>query len=256
MRLSGGNLKNAHLLFSVAALMAFASVPAVAATLCPSATTGGTSGTGSYNLVTETGGACPSAAVLAVGNNVDESELKFHPTDPNFPAGLTLGGLTGLDASVSSEFGDQPFFQLAFVDGSGSVGDTAGDIILLLEDQSGNVSGNHMLVDPGTTLFDLYDFSTQSYLLAGQAHPFTLDGLLATDSVLSSEQFSALDIVVGVSGGCTVDCGAGVTVNSLDVNPPPAVPEPGTMVMVSTGLLFLGGLFAFKQRQPSLNSMV
>jgi hypothetical protein len=261
-------LKHANLFALTLALIA--SVPATASTLCASnATTGSTGTTASAT----TGVSAPSlntascvngtAVTIAVGNDTDNELVKWHTSAPNFPAGLDLGNLNSLNASVlftADVSGDQPYYDLAFFATDNSLGaGTSGDVITLLENQTGNLSGGNLAMNANTTLFDAYDYSTGTYLLGGQSDTFTLAGLLGSDPSLSSDALYALDIGIGEDGGCsnTKACSESLTINSLSINAPAPTPEPNTVIMVGTGLLLMGSAFFVKQRrQLSLDQSI
>ena len=233
------------------------------ATLCASGAGVGTSGS---SATATTGVAAPSldtaacadgtAVNLYVGVDTDSSIVKWHAS--SFP-GLTMGNVSSLSTNVlwsADVAGDQPFYVIAFYATDNGLGaGTDGQLIELLEDQSGNLSGGNMAMNANSTLFDVYDYSTDSYLpIADQQHPATLDGLLALDSGISSDAVYALDIEIGVDGGCANPsaCSESLTVNAMNVNPPAATPEPEPLVMVGSGLLFVTGALALKRRQFAL----
>jgi hypothetical protein len=219
----------------------------MASTMCASEAAQG--GFGSDSFTSGTGPApCGTSITLGLTSNGDEAALGWHPTYAGFPPGLTLGNLGGMNASVSGALGDQPFLYIAFSDTALA----GGDQLLLIENQSGNVTGGtNMIVDPSTTLFDLYDNDAGTYLAGGQSVTKTLDDWLTWDATFSADSVAKIDLGIGLSGGCPVGqtCPVSVTVNSLDVTEVAATPEPGTIVSVATGLLSLGSGFAFRRRR-------
>ena len=63
---------------------------------------------------------------MGITNAQNYAKLTFDTTIAGYPAGLTLGGLTGLTANVGLDpAGDQPYYELAFTDSSNSLGQGA-----------------------------------------------------------------------------------------------------------------------------------
>ena len=127
------------------------------------------SGTGNYNITTNGNG----TVTLTTGQNGtatknDYARLAWYSsTATGYPAGLTLGNLGGITASVALTAGtDPPFYLLAFTDaGDPFLNTTTGDQILLIEFQPTALSGpggNTLAFDPATTEFNLYDNTTKS----------------------------------------------------------------------------------------------
>jgi hypothetical protein len=165
-----------------------------------------------------------------------------------------LSGLSGGSASANVVFAskgsDQPYFLLPFVDSSGSLGQAnATDQILFIEFQANTLSGNTLGLDPTTTLFNLYDNTTDAYLQGGQAVTKTLDGWLSTFALLGTAQLQGIWIGEGLTSG---DTGAdSLTVNSLTINTPPAAtPLPAALPLFGTGLGALG-LFGWRRRRKA-----
>ena len=214
--------------------------------LCPSAAD--RNGNGSYTFTAVAGpldSSCGanSAVTMTISTEADYARLMFDSHVPAYPVGLTLGNLAGLSADVRftpGQPGDQPYYMLAFTDTTKGLGQTAaGDQILMLEFQNtGNLSGNTMAVDPTATLFNLYDNTTGVYLnggnYAGQQVTKSLAGWLAADSSLASESLDQVRIGIGNSGpGGTLS--ETLTVNSLTISTAPsAVPEPTSLLLLLT----------------------
>jgi hypothetical protein len=203
--------------------------------LCPSAGTTGGDGTGTFTYVPgPLDGTCGanSAVEMSIPNAVNYAKLTFSSTTAGYPAGLTLGGLSGLSAGVTLDAAsDQPYYELAFTDLSDSLGQTAAtDQILLIEFQTPTVSGGDLDLNPTSTLFNLYDNTSGMYLQGGQADAKTLATWLADFSSLSSEDVQQIRIGLGLAGGSGP--AESVTVNSLDITT--AVPEPTSILLLFT----------------------
>jgi hypothetical protein len=242
--------------FSAAAVALFGLVgiasPARADTsvLCPNLAN--QNGEGTYTFTAVPGSLDASCGVnsavkIDIPTEVDYARLMWDSTVTNYPAGLTLGNLVGLSASVpafSGQPGDQPYYMLAFTDPSDSLGQTAGgglatDQILMLEFQTTTLSGTNMAFDPNATKVNLYDNTNGFYLAAGQADTETLAGWIATYPSLGAESLQQVRIGIGLAGSGTNP--ESITVNSLAITTPSSVPEPrGTSLLLVTALLGVG----------------
>jgi PEP-CTERM motif len=205
--------------------------------LCPNQATVGGFGETSSDV---SGGSCGanSAVQINIPASTDYGKLQFNSGMSGYPAGLTLGGLESLSANVSFTSGgsDQPYFMLDFTDSSDSLGQaSAGDQILMIEFQSSTLSGNTLAADTTSTLFNLYDNTTGTYLQGGQSDAKSVSAWLAEYSALGSETLDGVWIGEGLAGSNT---GAdSLTVNSLTVN---TVPEPSSIALLCAGLAMLG----------------
>lgn len=212
-------------------------------TLCPSdATVGGINETAN-GISGPLDGTCgaPSAIQLSIPHSTDYGKLEFTAGQPGFPQGLSLSGIISLSASVSFTTGgaDQPYFLLPLVNSSQSLGQAnATDQILLIEFQPAALSngGTTLAVDPNATEFNVYDNTTNTYLLGGQHSTNTIDGYLAQYPSLANDLLQGVWIGIGLTGS---DTGAeSLTVSSLTADA--EAPEPASLALLGTGLAALG----------------
>jgi hypothetical protein len=242
--------------------------PAKAGTilLCPNQALqgGGNYGGGTDTVTPFSGtqdGTCgaDSGETLSISKDTDYSKLMWNTssspsgvsTQP-LPPGLTLGSFPGLDALVSltAVQAVNPYYVLSFADTSDSLGQaSAGDQILLIEDQNVAINGigyTDMGFSPNTTLVDVYDNTTDTYLepySITQANPTTLDALLEEDSSLAGNSLNGVWLAIGLAGGCgTPGCSEQLSVDSVEI-----APEPGTTTLIITGL----GALAARRRRMS-----
>jgi hypothetical protein len=172
--------------------------------------------------------------------------LAFSSSTPGYPAGLTLGGLAGASANVSFSggAGDQPYYILVFTDSSDSLGQAAAtDQIIMLEFQSAALVGTTLALDPASTLFNVYDNTTDAYLQGGQQNAHSLDYWLGLKPFLAGESLDQIRIAEGLAGGSGP--AESMTVNSLSVT---TVPEPLTLLLFGAGIVGLG---AFCRRKKA-----
>ena len=117
---------------------------------------------------------------------------------------------------------------------AGTPGGNINDQILMLEFQPTTVAGGNMALNPGSTLFNLFDNATGFYLQGGQADARTLDSWFGSFSGMSADAITGLRIGEGLAGGCSANCSETLTVYSVDAGG--ATPEPATTVLLGLGL--------------------
>lgn len=219
-----------------------------AISICPTSGTVGGSGLPdetTSNVAGPLDGTCGanSAVMISIAQSQEYGKLTFSSSSAGFP-GTVLGDLLGMSASVAFTSGggaDQPYYELAFIDGSGSVGQSnPGDQILMIEFQSGALSGSTLAMDPNATEFNLYDNTTNSYLnptnnvLGGQQATNTLAGWLTYDPNLNNDTLQEVRIAEGLTGGGTN--ADSMTINSFDMT----VPEPASLTIFGMALAGIG----------------
>jgi hypothetical protein len=211
-------------------------------TLCPNNATPGGFGGSATQVPGPLDGSCgtKSAVELAIPASTDYGKLQFNSSMSGYPTGLTLGGLLGLSADVnfSSSGSDEPYYLLAFVDGSNSLGQINPlDQILMIEFQSSTLTGTTLDADATSTLFNLYDNTSGIYLAGGQQDAHSIDYWLTQYSALGAQTLDGIWIAEGLTAS---DTGSEtLTVNSLSVT---SVPEPSTVSLFGAALLGLGWL--------------
>lgn len=231
---------------ATAAVLAMAG-PSHAATLCPNQATPGGFGFTATPVSGPLDGTCGanSAVKIDIADSTNYGKLQFQSGMPGFPAGLTLGSLVSASANVAFSGNNQPYFLLPFVDNSNSLGQaSATDQILFIEFQPVTLVGSTLSLDRNTTLFNLYDNDTGTYLQGGQAVTNTLNGWLALHPGLAGDLLQGIWVAEGLTAG---NSGAeSLTVNSLDVTAAAAeTPLPAALPLFASGL----GVMAFVARR-------
>jgi hypothetical protein len=164
-----------------------------------------------------------------------------------YPAGLTLGNLGGVAANVQFTGSDEPFYMLAFTDLTKGLGqNNANDQILMIEFQPSALVGNTLGLNPTTTLFNLFDNVTGTYLGTGQSDVNTLAGWGIVHPFLEGESLQQVRIGIGMAGGGSDS--VTLTVNSVDLTAPSAVPEPTSLLLLLTVVGATG--WGIRRRQP------
>jgi hypothetical protein len=209
-----------------------------AATLCPNQATVGGFGNTSSNVTGPLDGTCGlnSAVKIDIADSTKYGKLQFQSNMPNFPAGVTLGNVVSASANVAFSGNNQPYFLLPFIDSSNSLGQaSATDQILFIEFQPATLVGNTLAFDRTTTLFNLYDNDTGTYLQGGQAVTNTLDGWLALHPGLAGDLLQGIWVAEGLTAGNSGP--ESLTVNSLDVTAAAAeTPLPAALPLFASGL--------------------
>ena len=235
---------NMRLLFALPAILLVAMVgtlPVKAGTiLCPNAANQGGFGSDTF---TPAPGACGAGTgvTMSITSNSDYARLEWTGT------GLTLGtlGLTTATVTLVAPAGDQPYYMMTFQDAGDVLGAPAGDQMLMLEFQASTVSGSSMVLDPSSTLFNIYDNTTSTYFLGGQSNAHPLSYWLSTYSALNSDAITGFRIGEGLAGGCggPGTCPVSLTINSVNLGT--TAPEPATFGLAGAALL---GLVFLKKR--------
>lgn len=222
---------------------------AEAATLCPNQATPGGFGNTVTNVSGPLDGACGinSAVKIDIAQSTSYGKLQFQSSTPGFPPGLTLGALVSASANVVFSGVNEPYFLLAFVDSSNSLGQGAAtNQILMLGFQPTTLSGNTLPLDPNATQFNLYDNTAGVYLQGGQQDTHTLNEWLSLFPVLAATQLDGIWIGLGLTA---TDSGPeSLTVNSLEITSS-EVPLPASLPLFASALGGVGGVSAWRRRR-------
>jgi hypothetical protein len=222
-------------LLAMATALAIAPV-AMAGSLCPNVAWTYSDGTTSVAA-----GSC-GAVTLTISNDDTQTASLYWGSSSYGSTGLTIGSIASFNTAVTfaGATGAQPYYILDFHDNSGLFGETSGDKILMIENQSGNLSGGNMALNPATTLFDVYDDTTGTYLL-GQSDVKTLDQWLALYPGLSNDS-TWVGVEMGNGGSGSP---ATMTITGADYS---ATPEPSSLLLFGTGLVGFAGMLRRKLR--------
>jgi hypothetical protein len=211
--------------------------------LCPLTANQNTMVGGVYTPVAGNGSCSPNTAIqMYIPTDTDYARLEWTGT------GLTLGniGVANATVALTSGAGDQPYYMMTFQDTGDVLGSTPGDQMLMLEFQPSTVSGTSMVLDPSTTLFNVYDNTLGTYFLGGQSNANPLNYWLGLYPALSGDAVTGFRIGEGLAGpGCTGDCSETLTVYSVDVGTNTATPEPRSLPVIG-GALLLAAMFRKK----------
>lgn len=220
------------------------------ATLCPSGANQGGFGNTFTAVAGPLDGTCGanSAINMFIPVQTNYARLMWDSSVANYPVGMTLGSLSGLEADVifAGQPGDQPFYMLSFVDLTNGLGQAAAaNQILMIQFQPTTVSGNDMDFDPNASLVNLFDNVAGFYLAGGQQDKRTVSAWLGLFPFLSATSLDQVRIGIGLSGGGTGS--ESLTVNSLQVTTLSSVPEPSSLLLLLTAVGAAG--FGIRRKQ-------
>jgi hypothetical protein len=265
-----GRLKEKDMKKSLVSLLALATAVAIvpaalagAQTLCPNtAQQGGAPFTQTFTPVSGPDGSCGTDAAwnMSIPNADQYAKLTWSSSSSGYPTDLTLGDLGGITASVLPSESGQPYYELEFHATNLLLRQqNPSDELLLIEFQQTTLTGDSLVLDPNSTVFDLYDNDASCYLFStpncanGQGTAQSLNAWLAEVPGLSSEPIGQIRIAMGLANGSGP--GEGLTVYSADVTKTAtSVPEPASPLFLGICLLVLAIGFVVKVKMSGLVS--